>query len=240
MLIIGHRGAAAHAPENTLASLRKAWQLGVDWVEVDAQFIDGELILFHDHRLERLTNATGWLRAKSLAELRALDVGQGERMPTLREALDCLMQCQRQQGGMLTQQERVPHINIELKSSGTASPVAALIGEYVNRHGWQKTQFLVSSFDHTELKAFRQLRADIPVAVLVAGAPLDFSTCMALEAQALNIGSDFVTPELVLAAHAQGLQVMVYTVNDPAEARWLRDMGVDGVFSDAPDVVAQL
>src|SRR5438034_11529438 len=91
MLRIGHRGAAGHAPENTLLSLRKAVELGVDIVEFDVQRTrDGELVLLHDKRVDRTTDGKGYVRDFSFQELRRLDAGLGQRIPTLREAIDAV------------------------------------------------------------------------------------------------------------------------------------------------------
>src|SRR5947208_10529090 len=83
LLCIGHRGACGHEPENTLRSIRRALELGAQGVEIDVRFVDGELVVFHDARLERTTNGRGQLARKSFADLRALDAGLGERIPTL-------------------------------------------------------------------------------------------------------------------------------------------------------------
>ena len=111
MFCIGHRGARGHAPENTLASVRKAIELGADWIEVDVYGVDGELVVFHDDRLERTTNGEGLLMGQSFDYLRSLDAGDGELIPTLAEVFDVAA-------------DRVG-INVELKGPGTAEPVAA-------------------------------------------------------------------------------------------------------------------
>jgi glycerophosphoryl diester phosphodiesterase len=100
---------------------------------------------------------------------------------------------------------------------------------------------LVSSFHLPELWEFKQLAPEIPVAALVAGVPLDWAGCaIELGAAALNISSEFVDPRLLADAHAHGIRVNVYTVNDPDEMRALRAIGVDGVFSDYPERALQL
>src|SRR3954464_9724202 len=88
LLCIGHRGACGHEPENTLRSVRRALELGAHGIEIDVYFVDGEIIVIHDAKLERTTNGKGYVARKSLAYLRSLDAGKGERIPTLRQVFD--------------------------------------------------------------------------------------------------------------------------------------------------------
>ncbi|MEQ1438966.1 glycerophosphodiester phosphodiesterase family protein [Fontimonas sp. SYSU GA230001] len=220
--VIGHRGAAGHAPENTLLSIDTAIRLGAHWIEIDIQHHAGELWLMHDLTLDRTTNGRGLLRAHSAAALRRLDAGRGEHIPTLPEALDLI-------------EQRVS-VNIELKSwDGCAAAVAACLREYL-ADGWAPERLQVSSFHLPELWEFKQLLPEVPLGVLYCGVPLDWAGLTAeLGAQSLNISAEFVDARLVADAHARGRQLNVYTVNDPAALRLLYELGVDGVFSDFPD-----
>ncbi len=221
--VIGHRGARGHAPENTLLGIDTGIALGAPWVEFDVQLHpSGALLVFHDLTLDRTTNGSGFLADQPLAALRALDAGAGQTIPTLQEVLDLVDQ-------------RVG-VNIELKSAGgTAEAVAAVIRSYIDA-GWPVDKFLVSSFHLPELWEFKQLAPEIPIGALLCGVPLDWAGCaLELGAATLNLSSEFVDPRLVADAHAHGIKVYVYTVNDVAEMRLLRRMGVDGVFTDHPD-----
>ncbi|MCX7070856.1 MAG: glycerophosphodiester phosphodiesterase family protein [Gammaproteobacteria bacterium] len=221
--VIGHRGARGHAPENTLLAIDTGIALGAPWVEFDVQrHPSGALLVFHDLTLDRTTNGHGFLADQPLAALRALDAGGGQLIPTLQEVLDLVDQ-------------RVG-VNIELKSAGgTAEAVAAVIRSQVEA-GWPVEKFLVSSFHLPELWEFKQLAPEIPVGALLCGVPLDWAGCaLELGAATLNLSSEFVDPRLIADAHAHGIKVYVYTVNDPVEMRLLRQMGVDGVFTDYPD-----
>jgi len=221
--VIGHRGARGHAPENTLLGIDTGIALGAPWVEFDVQLHpSGALLVFHDLTLDRTTNGSGFLADQPLAALRALDAGAGQIIPTLEEVLDLVDQ-------------RVG-VNIELKSAGgTAEAVAAVIRSYVDA-GWPVDKFLVSSFHLPELWEFKQLAPEIPIGALLCGVPLDWAGCaLELGAATLNLSSEFVDPRLIADAHAHGIKVYVYTVNDVAEMRLLRGMGVDGVFTDHPD-----
>lgn len=221
--VIGHRGARGHAPENTLLAIDTAIRLGAPWVEFDVQLHDsGELLVFHDLTLDRTTNGQGFLASQSLGMLRALDAGQGQQIPTLTEVLDLV--------------EQQVGVNIELKSAGgTGEAVASVIRSYLEA-GWPAEKFLVSSFHLPELWEFKQYAPEIPIGALICGVPLDWAGCaVELGAATLNLSSEFVDPRLIEDAHKHGIKVFVYTVNDPAEMRLLREMGVDGVFSDYPD-----
>ena len=222
-LLIGHRGARGLAPENTLRALEAGIQAGAPWLEFDVQrHPSGELVLLHDLTLDRTTSGRGLLGDWSWEELRRLDAGQGEILPTLDEALDLIDQRAR--------------INIELKTwDGTAAAVAAVLRERVEA-GWPVEQFLVSSFHLPELFEFRQLAPEFAVGALLCGVPLDWAGCASeLQAASLNLSAEFVDARLVADAKARGLEVYVYTVNDLDEYRRLAALGIDGVFTDYPD-----
>lgn len=221
-LVIGHRGARGHAPENTLLSIDTGIKLGAHWVELDVQQLGDELLLMHDLRLDRTTNGRGLLAEYTFEELRRLDAGQGQQIPTLQEALDLVDQ-------------RVG-VNIELKTwGGCASAVARVLRDYL-ADGWPAERLQVSSFHLPELWEFRQLLPEVPVGALVCGVPLDWAGAAAeLGAASLNISDEFVDDKLVTDAHARGLKVYAYTVNHPDDVRSLRAQGVDGIFTDFPD-----
>ena len=214
--VIGHRGAAGLAPENTLASFSHAVRLGVDAVELDVhRTADGHLVVIHDERVDRTTNGRGSVASTRFAALRRLTAGPAERVPTLDEVL-----------------ETVPaHIavNVELKGRGTAEPVA-------NAIAGRKRPLLVSAFDHGELGRFHGLCPDIRCAPLVAKwRPGVLDTARALDAWSVNIADRVADPETVDAIRTSGRLCLVYTVNDAERAAALRAMGVAGVFSDYPD-----
>ncbi|HEX8227222.1 MAG TPA: glycerophosphodiester phosphodiesterase family protein [Candidatus Saccharimonadales bacterium] len=225
MTIIGHRGASGYEPENTLASFKKALDLGVDMIELDVYVIEtGELVVIHDDKVDRTTNGTGYVESFTLSQLRTLDAGRGQKVPMLREVLDLI-------------NKRVP-VNIELKGEGTAQPVAATIREYIEK-GWKPSQFRVLSFDHIELKRFIARMPGIRAGASYEGVLDGFAEdASKLGASMTVVESDFVLPESVKEAHDKGLEVLVYTVNTRAEARRLRKLNVDGIFSDYPDKVA--
>jgi glycerophosphoryl diester phosphodiesterase len=237
MLCIGHRGARGHAPENTLASVRKAIALGADWIEIDVYWVAGELVVFHDETLERTTNGSGLLMAQSFADLRSLDAGEGEQIPTLAEVFDAVER--------LAGLDRVG-LNIELKGPGTAEPVVRFLQAWRGRDSqadWSRV--LLSSFCQDELRLVQQLEPRIQLGTLFASLPdgsisTAIAQAQALNAWAINPAQELVTAELVQAAQATGLKVLVFTVNGEAEIQRLRALGVDGLFTDYPERVASL
>ncbi|MDD4961175.1 MAG: glycerophosphodiester phosphodiesterase family protein [Candidatus Marinimicrobia bacterium] len=221
--IIAHRGASGYAPENTLAAFARAVELKVDAVECDVQICrSGEALVFHDRRLKRITGKRGKFRRKKLAELRKLDAGNGETIPTLKEVLDLLdARCA---------------INIELKSRKTAVPVAQIIRNSIRTGSWKTEDFFVSSFYFRELRHFHEIMPEVPLALLFAKKPRGLKRKIRLlRPFAANLSAEHIRPEWVKRVHHWGLKVYVWTVDDPKEAARLRAMGADGFFSNYPD-----
>lgn len=220
---IGHRGASGYEPENTLRSFKKALALGVDMIEFDVHVCaSGELVVIHDTKVDRTTNGTGYVANKTLQELKKLDAGKGEQIPTLLEVLD-----------VINQQAIV---NIELKGVNTAEPVAKIINEYVTQKGWKYDKFFVSSFNHIELLKFKKLVPQVKTGALLEGIPVRLASfAQDCKAQAIGVFKDYVTQEYVNDAHKKKLKVYVFTVNEPDEIERIKKLGVDGIFSNFPD-----
>lgn len=226
LLCIGHRGAMGHAPENTLASVRKALELGTHCIEVDVYHVDGHLVVFHDERLERTTNGTGYVHEQTFEYLRTLDAGNGERIPTLAEVIETV--------------DRGAGINIELKGPGTARPVVECIGTFRER-GWNDDLFLVSSFNHRALVEVRRLDPRINIGALISGLPVDdAASALKLEAYSVHPSVAFVYRRFVDDAHAHGLRVFAFTVDHPGDIARMKELGVDGIFTNYPERVLQL
>jgi len=224
-LIIAHRGASADAVENTLAAFRRARADGADGVELDVmRCATGEVVVFHDDDLERLGKRAGLVRATPLAELRAIDLGGGERIPLLDEVLEEL-------GPLL--------VNVELKSQSALADdgLAAAVAAILRRHA-ARARALVSSFDPLLLGRFRLRAPDIATGLLFAhdqslalrrawAAPL-------LQPTALHPEAALVDAAAVAGWQARGYAVNVWTVDDAAELRALAALGVDGVITNRP------
>ncbi len=226
--IIAHRGASAAAPENTPAAFRRALAIGVDAVELDAHLsCDGEPVVIHDPSLGRTTNGAGLVKDLTMAALRRLDAGRwfgeefaGERIPTLAEALEIL---------------RTVRVIIEIKNGPIYYPqIAGRVGAVVRAAGHQS--ITVSSFDHHVLLQSRAAEPEIETAALFRARPVD-TVRMARDAQAqvLHPHWTFATRDLIDAAHAAGLRVEVWTVDDPAAMAEMAVRKVDGIMTNVPD-----
>ena len=220
ILRIGHRGAAGHAPENTLASIQKAIALRCDLVEVDVRRTgDGHLVLLHDEGVDRMTNGKGNVAEMTLEELRRLDAGGRQRIPTLEEALQ-------------TANGRVGLI-LELKAKGLAEEVCRIVGAsgFTGR-------IIYASFLHDELRHIHQAERGASTMVLFKRLPQDpFAAATSLRATYVGLRFDKATKPLVKAFRKAGLVVFSYTVNEPSDIKRVRSLGVDGIISDFPDRV---
>ena len=220
--VFGHRGAAGHAPENTLLSFTKALYMGVKWIETDVFNVEGELVVIHDERLERTTNGSGYVMQSSLEYLRSLDAGQGEKIPFLLEIMDLI--------------DRRAGINIELKGEHTTEPTARLIEDYMTHKKWQPKQFLVSSFNHPELMKFMKLLPQIRIGALVAHIPLDYARfAVEMGAYSIHASLEFVSREFIDDTHRREMKFFVYTVNHPDDILRVKEMKVDGIYTDYPE-----
>lgn len=222
MQIIAHRGASGLAPENTLKAMAVAIELGAGAIELDVQWADGELWVFHDRRLERCTDGHGVLTEQSTAYLMSLDAGQGESIPSLWQVMTLIAgRCE---------------LHIELKGTHTAEAVAALTRRAEAELGFTPAHWVVSSFHHPELARFKALRPELRIGALTANLPLQLAEfAERLGAWSLNCDVDFVDAELVADAHQRGLKVLVYTVDEVSDRDTLAAMGVDGIFTNRPD-----
>jgi glycerophosphoryl diester phosphodiesterase len=230
--VIAHRGFSAEAPENTLAAIRAAIEVGADMVEIDVTMTaDGFAIGLHDEKLDRTTTGKGLPTEWTLAELRKLDAGSwfspdfsDERIPTLTEELEAV-------------KERIL-INVEIKPEavehGVVERVAKLIADQE-----MHDQVVVSSFSP---EALLRIRGVDPAVVTVSlfnkelhtgRDPLEIVT--EVGSRGLNISHKRVTPELIERCHRHGIPVGVYTVNDQPDMRRMIDMGVHSIFTDHPD-----
>ncbi|MDP6682094.1 MAG: glycerophosphodiester phosphodiesterase [Desulfobacterales bacterium] len=225
---IGHRGACGHANENTIESFSKAIDFGCDMIEMDVKLVGSTLMVFHDVDLERIFGIDKSVSECSYAEIRNLTMQGGDKIPTLEESLDFI-------------DGRVK-VNIELKGPYTAVAVVKLIEKYVETETWDYKDFLVSSFSHTELSLVRQQSEEIQIGLLfderhrdIIDSDVSLSIAKELNAWSVNVSGEVASEELVEVAHQHGMKVLVYTINDPEEIRTLKELGVDGIFSDFPE-----
>jgi glycerophosphoryl diester phosphodiesterase len=220
VVVTSHRGAGSLEPENTLRAIRRAIALGVDQIEIDVQLTkDGQLILMHDPTVDRTTNGSGKIAELTCAEIRQLDAGSGERIPTLDEALVLL------NGKVILQ--------IELKGVGTATSVVRAV-----EAARQEDQVVLTSFMHQELKDAHRLNPRLQLGALWGRLPVDvMQQTKQLAAEALHIWHEFVDQHFVTEAHAQGLLVRAWNTSKEEDMRRLINLGVDAIGSDRPDVL---
>jgi glycerophosphoryl diester phosphodiesterase len=236
--LIGHRGAAAHAPENTLAGLDAAKRLGMTWVEFDvALSADGHPVILHDESLLRTADLDRLVSELTLAELRRLDAGAwfgagfaGECPPTLEAYFDRLAAL-----GL--------GANIEIKPvTGHDAATAAAVVEAV-KSAWPQAlpPPLLSSFSLTALEVARDLGPGVARGYLVDELPPGWqATAARLGAVSVHPWHEPLTAAQVRALKAAGYLVVVYTVNEAKRAKELLAWGVDSVITDDPPALKAL
>lgn len=225
LLVIGHRGAMGHKTENTLASIQKALELKVDMIEIDVFKIkSGEIIVFHDDEVNRLTNGTGKVEDYTWQQLQELTLVGNHKIPLLTTVLETI-------------NAKVP-VNVELKGAGTAKDVNTILEEYINTKNWKLDQFFISSFNWDELIAMRTINSKIAIGVLTEEDPLQ-ALPMAKQLKAVSINADEkdVTKNVVEAIQLQGFKLYTYTVNAPENIVRLKNLFVDGIFTNYPERV---
>lgn len=234
--VIGHRGAAAYAPENTLESIHTAADIGVEWVELDVKLTKDDVpILFHDETLERTTNGSGAVKDKTYQELKELLAGVNFSegfttafIPTLEDAIDALI-------------ERGLGLNLEIKACAgrekeTAEVALDVLAQYWDDHD----RLLISSFSYISMEAALDIAPDWHRGFLLpAEWPENWQEAAKyLDPSTINLNGNTVTQEQIeLLIDELNLPILAYTINDPQRGRLLQSWGVDGFFSDAPDVL---
>jgi len=223
-LVIAHRGASGHRPENTMPAFELAVAMRADMIETDLHRTrDGAVVITHDEQLAGL-GGRGEIADATLAEIRALDAGEGARIPTLAEMLDAFG-------------SRIP-FNLELKKGTRAEyeGLEAIAIEAVRSRGIAE-QTLFSSFYDPVLARLRTQAPEVRIGLLISkrypGRIVE--RARALGAEAIHPEASLVDAALVESAHEAGLAVYVFTVDAVAEMRRLLDLGVDGLFTNHPD-----
>ena len=222
-LAYGHRGAMGHAPENTIASIKKALELGVDGIEIDVfKCKTGEIIVFHDKKINNLTNSKGYIEQKTLSEIRALKVNGKEPIPTLDEVLKYI--------------DGTVNLNIELKGKNTSEGVFYIMKKAIENGRWKADQLFVSSFVWDELRDFKKLTTEFGIAVLTEKNPLDaIPVARELNAFAINPKHSHLTQEIINDIHSEGFEILTWTVNKKNRIEELISWKVDGIITDFPD-----
>ena len=232
MLVIGHRGASGHAPENTFAAFKKAVALGAAFIETDLHLSrDAHFVAIHDATVNRTTNGQGAVHDMTLSELRKLDAGSwfgsefaGERIPTLEEIFE------------FSKKNDVVFY-LEIKPGGSWGGEHAMVGAL--RESGEIPRTVVISFDAAIVLSLRKIEPTLMTGLLYDGQienPID--KAVEIGARQLVVRGDLVTPAMIAQIHKKDLQVVCWTVNQPAHMRMLMAAGVDGIMSDYPDRLA--
>lgn len=224
-LVIGHRGAMGHETENTLPSIQKALDLGVDMIEIDVFKIkSGEVVVFHDDKLDRITNAPGNIEDYYIVDLMQVIVDGGHKIPMLQEVLKLI--------------DNKVALNIELKGAGTADRVNHIMKYYIEKKNWSPDNFIISSFNWDELKDMRKYNSNVAIAVLTEEDPLEaIPVAKELNAVAINPYFKKLDEEKAEAIHDAGFKIYTWTVNEPADIEAMKNVGVDGIITNFPERV---
>jgi glycerophosphoryl diester phosphodiesterase len=221
-LVGGHRGNPAEHPENTLASFRSALEVGVDLIECDVHLsADGELVVIHDHTLDRTTNGAGPVGQRTLAELRELDAGGGERLPLLAEVCELA----RGRAGLCVELKQIP-----IPYPGLEEKLVADLRDLD-----MVDQAAVISFLHSSVKHVKELEPRLSVGILEAARPIDPAGVMRgarADLYAPHYGAMDV--RLVEDVHAAGGMVGAWTVDDGPAVLWCKVCRPDSVFTNRP------
>lgn len=224
--IFAHRGASANAPENTLAAFRLAHQAQADGIELDVHLsADQQVVVIHDDEVSRTTNGQGKVSQLTLEELRRLDAGQGETIPTLGEVLDLI-------GDQL-------YINIELKGvSRSASGLAEAAAALVNQRKLNQT-IIYSSFDPLLLFKTRRVAPQAKLGLLIdtgaAGTATHLIFAPLLRPWSLHPHFSSITPRFLQRANINQQAIITWTVNKTEEMRRLFALGIQGIITDDPE-----
>jgi glycerophosphoryl diester phosphodiesterase len=226
MQIMGHRGAAGLAPENTITAIAEALAASADWIEFDVRRTqDGHIVLVHDRNTGRVAKKRLTVHKTAVSELQALEMKRGGTIPTLKEALEII--------------GKQAKINIEIKSADCVPQVVELIQNYV-KQGYPHTHFLVSSFSPAVLRAAYQLDKKIPYGLLQIW-PLRFRWLSSVKLSAVGFYHiSALTPFIVALAKRRGLYTYAYTVNGFEEAKQLKRLGIDGIITNYPNKFDEL
>lgn len=236
MIIYAHRGARAYTPENTMAAFQKALELNAEGIELDVQATkDGEIVICHDHNIDRTSNGTGWIRDFTLAELKKLDFGSwfnaafaAEPIPTFTE--------------FFTWYVKTPLLlNIEIKNGpviyhGIEEKLIEIMKATAPKNFNLYERVIISSFYHPSLSKMKKLDSRLKTGVLFSCRPVDvLSLIKQTNADYLHPHWHYLDPDWVGKAREAGVGINSYTVNTPEEFYLATTLDITGIFSDYPD-----
>lgn len=233
--VIAHRGAhqgkSGHLPENTLAAFRQAIEIGADWLELDVHMTkDGELVVIHDETVDRTTNGHGWVKDLTLEQIRSLDAGQGERVPTFAEVLELAKAADIGLLPEIKSAHLYPGIEFELLQ-------AIVEADYVDKTA-------IQSFEPHVLEAVHALNPAIQVCPLYGMGHLSLQGPQPGKATIVCPMAEMVllNPWMLRQAHAENRQVFVWfgVIDHPLVIRLLLALGADGLMVDDPQTLIEI
>ncbi|MFT5225378.1 MAG: glycerophosphoryl diester phosphodiesterase [Polaribacter sp.] len=223
--VIGHRGAAGEEFENSMSGFKLALSLDIDAIELDVHQHNGELWVIHDPELERLTGKPGFFAAlEQPSDIRLLN---NEPVPKLKQVLDLFW-------------GKMP-INIEIKSFNTAALLLEVLSHYpVLESNPHFPWILISSFDHRQILELRQMNCPWPISPISSGVPIHMESMIeALKPYSWNMDDEYIDIDFINQMKHLNLPTLVFTVNNKARARELKNAGVAGIFTDLPSTMAE-
>ena len=232
MLVIAHRGASGHAPENTMASFLRALAMGAPAIELDVhQTLDHELVVAHDDDLKRCGRDKRRIKNVHWHDIAGIDVGSwfdksftGERLPRLEDVFDIL--------------PKTVELHVEIKRGSSVYPgIEERVLDLIHKRN-ASARVLISSFDHAALYSVRSIDEKVRIGYLLGLTTLQTAMreMKEIDAESLNLSVRQTTARAVKAVHDRGRKLLVYTVNTPVERDRLQKLGVDGIFCNYPEL----
>ena len=216
---IAHRGASAYEPENTLRSFERAIELKADMIELDVRYsLDRHLVVVHDAKVDRTTDGTGLVAIKTLSELKELDAGMGEKVPTLEEVIELGI-------------GRIKFV-IEIKENGVEDEVVDLI----NKNNLLEDVFIIS-FKPKRLKMIKELEPKIRTGLILFASLNPIRLAKDCGADVVAPFHWFITKGLIHRARRSGLYIFTWIVDEASKAQRLREIGVSGIVTNKPDIL---
>lgn len=219
---IGHRGAKGYVAENTIASINKAIELGVDAVEIDVHKCkSGEVIVIHDETLNRTTNGKGKVKKRTFQEIQNLNA-EGEKIPSLEQVLThCAGKCK---------------VHIELKGKGTALKTASLVETFVKEGKYDYSELVVSSFVFSRLKKIQNKNPEILLGIIAYKKPRKaLRKVIKNKFSSIYCHYSKLRKPIIRLAKLKGVHIYAWTINSSKDIKQIKTKGVDGIISDFPD-----
>jgi len=221
--VLGHRGCAGIEPENTTRAFKRAMDLGVDFIELDVRMSrDKKLVVIHDDKVDRTTNGNGYVRDLTFEEIRKLDAGKGEKIPSLEEAIDLLKKGKQR-------------IAIEIKEPDTLEGILMIVKEE-----GLSNKVIIVSFWHNVLKTIKEIEPEIKTGAIFVGRPVDaVSIAKAAQSELLCLKHKYIDKEVVVECHKNDIGVNAWVVDEIEDIEKMKELGVDIISSDHPDRVLE-